>query len=46
MEQLEQEHLRINQRGDDEPLKAKRLMQRIKFLSREVEMTGENRRPG
>lgn len=46
MNQLEQEHLRVNQRGDDEPLKAKRLMQRIRFLSREVEMTGANRRPG
>ncbi|EHO50937.1 primosomal protein DnaI [Lentilactobacillus kisonensis] len=46
MDQLEQEHLRINQRGDDEPLKAKRLMQRVRFLSREVEMTGDNRRPG
>jgi primosomal protein DnaI len=45
MERLEEEHLRINQKGEDEPLKAKRLMQRIKFLSREVEMKGENRRP-
>lgn len=45
MAQLEQEHLRINNRGDDEPLKAKRIMERVRFLSREVEMTGENRRP-
>lgn len=45
MDQLAEEHLRINQRGDDEPLKAQRLMQRIRFLSRAVHMTGNNRRP-
>lgn len=45
MDQLAEEHLRINQRGDDEPLKAQRLMQRIRFLSRAVPMTGNNRRP-
>lgn len=44
MEQLENEHLSINQKGELEPLKAKRLMQRIRFLSREVIMDGENRR--
>lgn len=44
MEQLEDEHLRVTQRGDDEPLKASRLMERIKFLSRPVEMDGPNRR--
>lgn len=44
MDQLAEEHLRVNQRGDDEPLKAQRLMQRIRFLAREVPMTGYNRR--
>lgn len=45
MAQLENEHLRISTRGDDEPLKAQRLMQRIRFLAREVTMVGVNRRP-
>lgn len=45
MEQLENEHLRISSRGDDEPLKAQRLMQRIRFLAREITMVGVNRRP-
>lgn len=44
MDQLEEEHLKINSQGDDEPLKAKRLMERIKFLSRPVELNGRNRR--
>lgn len=44
MDQLADEHLRINQRGDDEPLKAQRLMQRIRFLAREIPMGGDNRR--
>lgn len=44
MDQLADEHLRVNQRGDDEPLKAQRLMQRIRFLAREVPMEGYNRR--
>lgn len=42
---LEKEHLSVNNRGDDEPLKAKRIMQRIRFLSKECLMTGDNRRP-
>lgn len=45
MVQLENEHLRISTRGDDEPLKAQRLMQRIRFLAREIVMVGANRRP-
>ncbi|MDT6980871.1 primosomal protein DnaI [Levilactobacillus zymae] len=45
MAQLENEHLRISTRGDDEPLKAQRLMQRIRFLAREIVMVGANRRP-
>lgn len=44
MQQLEEEHLRITQRGEDEPLKARRIMERIRYLSKEVEMVGRNRR--
>ena len=44
MEQLEIQHLRQSQRGDDEPLKAKRIMERIKYLASEVKMVGLNRR--
>ncbi|GAX02662.1 primosomal protein DnaI [Secundilactobacillus pentosiphilus] len=44
MKQLETEHLAETQKGDVEPLKAKRLMERIRFLAQEVEMIGENRR--
>lgn len=39
-----EEHFRVGNRGEDEPIKSKRLMERIKFLSREVRMTGKNRR--
>lgn len=44
LDQLEKEHLSVTQRGETEPLKAKRIMERIRFLSEEVEMSGENRR--
>lgn len=44
MDQLEKEHLTVSQRGEDEPLKAKRIMERVRYLSEEVEMSGENRR--
>lgn len=44
MNQLEKEHLTNSQRGENEPLKAKRIMERIRFLAEEVEMSGENRR--
>jgi primosomal protein DnaI len=44
MNQLENEHLAMSQRGENEPLKAKRIMERIRFLTEEVEMSGENRR--
>lgn len=37
-------HFRMGNRGDDEPIKAKRLMERFRFLAKEVEMTGKNRR--
>lgn len=43
MEQLE-EHLTVSQRGEEEPLKAKRLMERIRYLAKEVKMEGHNRR--
>ncbi|PWG01034.1 primosomal protein DnaI [Levilactobacillus bambusae] len=45
MAQLEREHLQVTTNGGDEPLKAQRLMQRIRFLAREIEMIGVNRRP-
>ncbi len=44
MHQLENEHLRVTQRGEDEPLKAKRIMERVRFLSKEINMIGKNRR--
>ncbi len=43
MNGLEQ-HLTVSQQGDNEPLKAKRIMERIRYLTKEVEMTGINRR--
>ncbi|MQS76479.1 primosomal protein DnaI [Companilactobacillus halodurans] len=43
MNELEK-HLSINQRGEEEPVKAKRIMERVKYLSREVIVTGPNRR--
>ncbi len=39
-----EEHFRMGNRGDDEPIKAKRLMERIRFLAREVAIKGKNRR--
>lgn len=44
MKQLEKEHLKVSQRGEVEPLKASRIMERIKYLSNEIEMSGRNRR--
>lgn len=44
MEQLENDHLRYNQNGDDELLKAKRILERVRFLTKETEVTGKNRR--
>lgn len=43
MKQLE-EHLTVTQRGEDEPLKAQRIMERIRFLAKEITMQGVNRR--
>ncbi|MPN15987.1 Primosomal protein DnaI [bioreactor metagenome] len=45
MDELEK-HLSVTQRGDEEPLKAKRIMERIRYLTKEIEMTGKNRRNG
>lgn len=44
MERLENEHFRYNQHNDDEFLKAKRIMERIRFLTDEIEVAGKNRR--
>lgn len=44
MKELEDDHLRYNQNGDDELLKAKRILERIRFLTNEIEVTGKNRR--
>lgn len=39
-----QKHLAVNQRGDQEPVKAARIMERIRFLAQEVVLSGPNRR--
>lgn len=44
MYRLENEHFRYNQKNDDELLKAKRILERIRFLADEVVVSGENRR--
>lgn len=43
MQELES-HLSVTQRGESEPLKAKRIMERIRYLTQEIQMTGQNRR--
>lgn len=43
MEELE-EHLSVSQKGDEEPVKAKRIMERIRYLTKQVWMSGRNRR--
>ena len=43
MDELEK-HLAVDVKGDQEPLKAKRIMERIRFLSREVTVVGDNLR--
>jgi DNA replication protein len=45
MQELEQ-HLTVTQRGEEEPLKAKRIMERVRYLTKEIQMTGHNRRNG
>ncbi|WP_267201914.1 primosomal protein DnaI [Limosilactobacillus kribbianus] len=44
MAELEKQHLAINNQGVVEPVKAARIMERIEFLSREIQMNGENLR--
>lgn len=44
MEQLQDEHLTIDNKGAREPIKARRIMERIKYLSEEVELVGKNKR--
>lgn len=39
-----QEHLAVNNKGEKEPVKASRIMERIKFLSRQYEIDGINLR--
>ncbi|MFD2728500.1 primosomal protein DnaI [Enterococcus camelliae] len=43
MDELEK-HLSVTQRGEIEPLKAKRIMERIRYLSQEISLSGRNRR--
>lgn len=43
MKELEA-HLAINSKGEQEPVKSARIMERVKYLSREVIVTGQNRR--
>ncbi|WP_057875925.1 primosomal protein DnaI [Liquorilactobacillus aquaticus] len=44
MIQLEKQYLTTNNRGEAEPLKAKRIMERIRFLAEEFRIVGRNRR--
>ncbi|KRL83629.1 primosomal protein DnaI [Ligilactobacillus apodemi] len=44
LEQLEKQYLTVNNRGEAEPLKAKRIMERIKFLATQYHVVGKNRR--
>jgi len=41
-----EEHLTVTQRGEQEPLKARRIMERVRYLSKEITMTGNDRRNG
>ncbi|KRN05171.1 primosomal protein DnaI [Liquorilactobacillus sucicola DSM 21376 = JCM 15457] len=44
MVNLEKQYLTTNNRGEAEPLKAKRIMERIRFLAKEFRIIGRNRR--
>ncbi|CAM3081027.1 primosomal protein DnaI [Lactiplantibacillus plajomi] len=44
MQELQDGYLTLSQKGDEEPVKAQRIMQRIRFLATEIEMVGRNRR--
>ncbi|KKI91756.1 primosomal protein DnaI [Bacillus sp. SA1-12] len=39
-----QHHLAVSQRGEEEPVKAARIMERIKHMAIPIELTGRNRR--
>lgn len=39
-------HLSVTQRGEQEPLKAKRILERVRYLSKEITMSGNDRRNG
>ncbi|MGH2162355.1 primosomal protein DnaI, partial [Enterococcus faecalis] len=41
-----EEHLSVTQRGEQEALKARRIMERVRYLSKEITMTGNDRRNG
>lgn len=41
-----EKHLTVTQRGEQEPLKARRIMERIRYLSKEIIMSGSDRRNG
>lgn len=42
MQQLQEEYLAVNNRGEKEPLKARRIMERVRFLAREITMEDQN----
>lgn len=44
LQDLLEQYLTVNNRGEAEPLKARRIMERIIFLSKEYTMIGRNRR--
>lgn len=44
MQELQAGYLTISQKGDEEPVKAQRIMQRVRYLATEIEMIGHNRR--
>lgn len=39
-------HLTISQKGDQEPLKARRIMERVRYLAREIKISDKDRRNG
>lgn len=44
MAQMESDHFRYTSRGEDEPLKSARIVERIRYLAEEIEVTGKNYR--
>lgn len=44
MQQLQDEHLSTANNGAHEPMKARRIMERIKYLAEEIELKGKNKR--